>query len=66
MILVPPADAADTRPLFHISHSLNMFNPPNGCTSLRRGGSAETAIVGEFECVVPYSPSSVLLTVSVR
>jgi hypothetical protein len=68
MILVPPADAADTRPLFHVSHSLNMFNPPNGCTTLRRGGSAETAIVGEFECVAPRFPSSVApsLTVSVR
>jgi hypothetical protein len=50
MLLLPPPDAPDTRPLYHISASLNVFNPSTGVTTIRRGGRADGELVGEFEC----------------
>jgi hypothetical protein len=54
MILVPPADAPDTRPLYHISHSLNNFMPYSMITTIRRDGLAEGQVVGDFEYVLLF------------
>jgi hypothetical protein len=51
MLLLPPRDAPDTRPLYHISASLNLFNPNSGVTTIRRGGRADGEFVSDFECV---------------
>jgi hypothetical protein len=51
MVLVPPSDAPDTRPVSHISHQLNPFMPLSTITTIRRGGLATGEIVGDFQCV---------------
>lgn len=51
MILVPPATAADTRPKYHISVSMNCFIPSSYITSIRRGGTENGEEVGDFEYV---------------
>ena len=51
MLLLPPADAEDTRPLFHISVIMNCFSPGSYITVIRQGCSEQGAYVGEFECV---------------
>jgi hypothetical protein len=56
MLLLPPANAPDTRPLYHISFAPDVFNPNASTTAVRRGGGAENALVGEFERV-PVSGS---------
>lgn len=49
MILLPPPHAADSRPVYHISVNLNVFNPFSFITSVRRGGSPDGDYVGDFE-----------------
>ncbi|KAK0465590.1 uncharacterized protein EV420DRAFT_968344 [Desarmillaria tabescens] len=49
MILIPPYDAPDTRPKYHISVRLNCFIPSSYITTIRRGATQEGAIVGDFE-----------------
>jgi hypothetical protein len=60
MLLVPPQGAWNTRPLYHIFASLNIFNPSSGVTTVRRGGHSDGEFVGDFECACSFS--SVYLT----
>ncbi|KAJ7597509.1 hypothetical protein C8J56DRAFT_920254 [Mycena floridula] len=49
MLLMPPADAADTRPKYCISVGSNCFAPTSFVTTLYRGGSTNGELVGDFE-----------------
>jgi hypothetical protein len=51
MVLLPPPESPDTRPLYHISVQMNCFMPFSFITSIRRGGTERGEFVGEFECV---------------
>jgi hypothetical protein len=51
MLVLPPSDAPDTRPIYHISIALDPFIPTAGATTVCRGGHADNEFVGEFECV---------------
>lgn len=50
MLLLPPPDAADTRPQYHIAIHLNCFIPSSFITIVRRGATENGQHVGEFEC----------------
>jgi hypothetical protein len=58
MILVPPPDSPDTRPLYHISVSHDPFLPHCRITSVLQGGSVNGSYVGGFTCVVPHPTAS--------
>ncbi|TFY75409.1 hypothetical protein EWM64_g8602 [Hericium alpestre] len=49
MLLLPPPDASDTRPKYHISVILNCFMPASFITTVRRGASETGKVVGEIE-----------------
>ena len=49
MLLLPPSDAADTRPVYHISVDMNVIVPTSIITTIRRGGSNSGELVGQFE-----------------
>jgi hypothetical protein len=49
MLVLPPSDAPDTRPIYHISIALDPFIPTAGATTVCRGGHADNEFVGEFE-----------------
>jgi hypothetical protein len=49
MVLLPPATSPDTRPVYHISVSMNCFVPYSYITEIRRGGGPDGEIVGDFE-----------------
>ncbi|TCD64079.1 hypothetical protein EIP91_004551 [Steccherinum ochraceum] len=57
MVLVPPANAADPRPVYHISWSEDFFMPGNVVTQVRRGGSHNGPLVGEFNLKM-FSPAA--------
>ncbi|KAF8878865.1 hypothetical protein BD779DRAFT_1174828 [Infundibulicybe gibba] len=46
MILIPPPDAPDTRPVYHISTGHNCFIPSSYITTIRRGGPSLTSLWG--------------------
>ncbi|KAJ8523303.1 hypothetical protein ONZ45_g192 [Pleurotus djamor] len=62
MLLIPPAQAQDTRPLYHISNEMNCFNPLSHITTLRRGANENGDLVGEFEMGISEFPA----TLSIR
>lgn len=47
--LLPPPEAADSRPLYHLSVHMNVFRPQSFITVVRRGASEDGPYVGEFE-----------------
>lgn len=49
MILVPSADALDSRPPYNLSVSLNCFMPLSSILTIRRGANNSGELVGEFE-----------------
>lgn len=49
MLLVPPPDLPDSRPVYHISINLNCFNPLSSITSVFRGATEHGELVAEFE-----------------
>ncbi|KAJ3567546.1 hypothetical protein NP233_g6300 [Leucocoprinus birnbaumii] len=49
MVLLPPAEAPDTRPVYHISVSSNCFVPYSFITTITRGGSPGGELVAEYE-----------------
>jgi hypothetical protein len=49
LLLLPHASTPDTRPLYHISFASDVYNPTAGITAVHQGGSAQNALVGEFE-----------------
>jgi hypothetical protein len=51
MLLIPPAEAPDSRAVYYITVFPNLFNPGTGVTRVLRGGGADGSFVGEFECV---------------
>ncbi|KAF8199081.1 hypothetical protein BJ912DRAFT_922262 [Pholiota molesta] len=51
MILVPPPDSPDTRPLYHISVSHDPFLPHCRITSVLQGGSVNGSYVGGFTSI---------------
>lgn len=51
MVLLPPADAQDTRPQYFISVAMNCFMPLSHVTTIYRGANEYAPRVGEFECV---------------
>lgn len=51
MLLVPPPEAADPRPLYSISHNINLFMPLSVVTDIRRGAGLDSEVVGDFEYV---------------
>jgi hypothetical protein len=59
MLLIPPADAADTRPVLHVSVALNCFNPFSYITTVRRGGTEHGELVGEFEMGISAASGTV-------
>jgi hypothetical protein len=59
MLLIPPADAADTRPVLHVSVALNCFNPFSYITTVRRGGTEHGEWVGEFEMGISATSGTV-------
>ncbi|TFK75648.1 hypothetical protein BDN72DRAFT_831972 [Pluteus cervinus] len=48
-ILLPPSDAADSRPVYHVRTFQSVFSPLARTTVIRRGGGDEGELVGEFE-----------------
>lgn len=51
MLLLPPPEAQNTRPIYHISVAMNCFIPSSYVTTLRRGASEYGDCVAEFEYV---------------
>jgi hypothetical protein len=48
MLLIPPSDAPDTRPIYHISVSVNPFMPSISTTTIRKA-AADGDWVGSLE-----------------
>ncbi|KIP03610.1 hypothetical protein PHLGIDRAFT_121451 [Phlebiopsis gigantea 11061_1 CR5-6] len=49
MLLLPPPDQPDSRPIYHISVEMNCLTQASIITTLRRGSSEHGIYVGEFE-----------------
>lgn len=51
MLLMPPASAGERTPVAHIAVALNLnpFAPLAYITTVRRGGTRDGALIGEFE-----------------
>lgn len=49
MVLIPPADAQDTRPQYYITVNMNVFMPLSHITTIYRGANEYGEVVGEFE-----------------
>ncbi|KAF9470255.1 hypothetical protein BDN70DRAFT_889188 [Pholiota conissans] len=49
MVLIPPADAQDTRPQYYITVSMNCFMPLSHITTIYRGANEYGSSVAEFE-----------------
>ena len=50
MLVLPPPEALDSRPIYHITVEMNCLRPASYITVVRRGGSERGSYVGEFEC----------------
>ncbi|KAF7311645.1 hypothetical protein MKEN_01067800 [Mycena kentingensis (nom. inval.)] len=61
MLLVPPSSLPDSRPQYHISVALNVFNPFSFTTTIRRGGTSNGPKVGEFEMGISSLPGIVTI-----
>ncbi|KAJ3567545.1 hypothetical protein NP233_g6301 [Leucocoprinus birnbaumii] len=66
MVLLPPADALNTQPLYHISVSLDCFVPFSYITTVVRGGSPNGEVVGDFETGSLVNPAIRESTIFVR
>ncbi|KAF8202125.1 hypothetical protein BJ912DRAFT_429209 [Pholiota molesta] len=49
MVLIPPADAQDTRPQYYITVSMNCFMPLSHITTIYRGANEYGSSIAEFE-----------------
>ncbi|KAF5327659.1 hypothetical protein D9619_004860 [Psilocybe cf. subviscida] len=58
MVLLPPADAQDTRPQYFISVAMNCFMPLSHITTIHRGANEYAPRVGEFEMGIMNAASS--------
>ncbi|KAJ7093129.1 hypothetical protein C8R44DRAFT_399036 [Mycena epipterygia] len=61
LLLLPPPDLPDTRPLYHISVALNCMNPFSFITTVHRGASDSGPYVGEFEMGISTIPATVCM-----
>ncbi|KAF8998488.1 hypothetical protein BDQ17DRAFT_1361853 [Cyathus striatus] len=59
MVLLPPAYALDTRPIYHVSVAMNCFNPLVHTTTIKRGGVENGGNVGHFEMGISSKPSRI-------
>ncbi|KAF9451190.1 hypothetical protein P691DRAFT_724711 [Macrolepiota fuliginosa MF-IS2] len=66
MILLPPETAPDTRPVYHITVSMNCFVPYSYITTLRRGGTEAGEYVGDFELGATCDPDLRTPTICLR
>ncbi|KAF9448930.1 hypothetical protein P691DRAFT_704052 [Macrolepiota fuliginosa MF-IS2] len=48
MLVVPPLDAPDTRPVYHIKVTHDLFDPSFFITTVRRGGGSDGDVIGDF------------------
>ena len=53
MLLLPPASAPDSAPLYHIAVETNVFRPLAHITVVRRW-RVDGELIGSFECVFPF------------
>ncbi|KAF9013096.1 hypothetical protein BDQ17DRAFT_1342725 [Cyathus striatus] len=58
MILLPPLDFHDSRPLYHIEISMNCFIPSSFITTIKRG-SERGELIGDFEQGITNKKSTV-------
>lgn len=61
MLLLPPPDAPDTRPQYHISVHMNCFIPTSYITVVRKGATENGQCVGEFEMGLSERRSTVTI-----
>ncbi|ETW77313.1 hypothetical protein HETIRDRAFT_421455 [Heterobasidion irregulare TC 32-1] len=61
MLLLPPPDAPDTRPRYHISVHMNYFIPTSYITVVRKGATENGQCVGEFEMGLSERRSTVTI-----
>ncbi|KXN91272.1 hypothetical protein AN958_01407 [Leucoagaricus sp. SymC.cos] len=66
MLLLPSSESPDTRPVYHISVSMNCFAPCSSITTVTRGGTADGDLVGDFEMGDGVNTSVKKPTVSFR
>ncbi|KAK0189195.1 hypothetical protein F5146DRAFT_1003140 [Armillaria mellea] len=61
LILVPPPESPDSRPLYHISVNNNVFNTMSHTTVIHRGPTEDGPYVGEFESGISYKNAIVYM-----
>ncbi|KAF9013562.1 hypothetical protein BDZ89DRAFT_1118801 [Hymenopellis radicata] len=61
MLLVPPPEAPDMRPLYHISVNMNIFNPHSYVTTICHGPSPEGEFVAEYELGITSKPATIYM-----
>ncbi|KAL0959275.1 hypothetical protein HGRIS_014546 [Hohenbuehelia grisea] len=61
MILVPPEVEPDSRPKYHISVSMDCFIPSLYITTIRRGGTEDGEVVGDFQIGEADQPETVFI-----
>ncbi|EKM57742.1 uncharacterized protein PHACADRAFT_192878 [Phanerochaete carnosa HHB-10118-sp] len=61
MLLMPPVTVGDRTPVANIDVSLNLspFAPLSYITTVRRGGTTEGTLIGEFELAVAHNRATV-------
>ncbi|KAK7023854.1 hypothetical protein R3P38DRAFT_2954555 [Favolaschia claudopus] len=61
LLLLPPSGFPDSRPQYHISVSMNCFNPFSFITTVHKGASDLSPHVGEFEMGISTIPGTVVM-----
>ncbi|PBK99075.1 hypothetical protein ARMGADRAFT_1007695 [Armillaria gallica] len=61
LILIPPPESPDSRPLYHISVNNNVFNTMSHTTIIHRGPTEDGPYVGEFESGISYKNATVYM-----
>ncbi|KAK0457845.1 uncharacterized protein EV420DRAFT_1643695 [Desarmillaria tabescens] len=61
LILIPPPESPDSRPLYHISVNINVFNPMSHITIIHRGPTEDDPYVGEFETGISSNDATVYM-----
>ncbi|KAJ6547166.1 hypothetical protein B0H19DRAFT_1164287 [Mycena capillaripes] len=61
ILLLPPSELPDTRPLYYVSVALNCMNPFSFITTIHKGASDSGPHVGEFEMGISTIPGTVAM-----
>ncbi|KAK0497337.1 hypothetical protein EDD18DRAFT_150514 [Armillaria luteobubalina] len=61
LILVPPPESPDSRPLYHISVNNDVFNTMSHTTIIRRGATEDGPYVGEFDSGISSKDATVYM-----